>query len=69
MTYRINTETTGLDNDQQVKHMAELLRSKGYAVEFTRDCGLINGMEEDNQFEGGQGQRDWENALIAASNI
>lgn len=71
MTYYINIETTGLDNKEQVERMAEILAERGYDVEATSNYGDINpgaGVEEPRPFEGGQGLRDWEEALVAASN-
>lgn len=41
-TYYINLENTGLDTDEQVQSMAELMRADGHDVEFTRNFGLIN---------------------------
>ena len=68
-TYKINTETTGLNTDKQVAAMAEMLRGMGYSVEATKNLGYINnggGVDEPMPFEGGQGLRDWETALEAA---
>ena len=67
MTYQINIENTGLDTDEQVDSMAELLRDRGYSVEATRTFGAINGGNE-SPFEGGAALADWEECLIAASN-
>lgn len=42
MSYRINTENTGLDTDAKARRMAEILTEQGYNVEFTGDFGHIN---------------------------
>lgn len=64
MTYRINTENTGLATFEEVKMMADQLRIEGYDVEATRDFGMVNGGDTVNPFEGGKGADIWELALM-----
>lgn len=43
MSYKINAEMLGDATNEQAMKMVEMLNELGYDVEFTRDCGLING--------------------------
>lgn len=64
MTYRINTENTGLNTHKNVEKMAAHLRNEGYDVEATRALGMVNGGDTVNPFEGGRGADDWFVALL-----
>ena len=64
MTYRINTENTGLSNHKNVEKMAAHLRNEGYDVEATRDFGVVNGGDAVNPFESGKGADAWLIALM-----
>ncbi len=41
MTYQVNVENTGLRTHEQAEEVARILASKGYDVEFTRNCGRL----------------------------
>lgn len=61
MTYKMNTENTGLDTDDQVKVMVSLMQDDGYDVEYTHDFGLVNPAAECPVTD-----KQWEKYLIAA---
>lgn len=41
-TYYVNEENTGLDSEDRVIVMADLMRADGHDVEFTENYGLVN---------------------------
>lgn len=45
-SYKLNLENTGLDNDDQVRAMADAMIADGHAVEFTRDFGAVQGHDD-----------------------
>jgi hypothetical protein len=46
--YKINCEMLGSDaTDEQARKIVEILQGWGYDVEFTFDCGSVNGEDED----------------------
>ena len=45
MTYYVNTQNTGLENNAQVLILADILQNKGYDVRFTNNWGLVNPSE------------------------
>lgn len=61
MTYLINEENTGLDSQEKVARMADLMRADGHDVEVTRNFGLVNPTEACPCSD-----KKWENYLIAA---
>lgn len=48
MTYYINIENTGLENDDQVRYMADAMQNDGHDVEFTRNFGAVNTMKAED---------------------
>jgi len=49
MTYKINTENSGLDTDQQASRMADLAIERGYDVAFTAESGDVQGYDDNGE--------------------
>ena len=68
MTYKINTQNTGLDTDEQARKMAELMKADGYDVEFTAAHGAVQGYDENGeQITCPVGDQEWDRYLELAS--
>lgn len=68
MTYLINMENTGLNNDEQAQRMADLMRADGHDVEFTHNWGAVQRLDENGDpFTRPVSDDEWNRYLVLAS--
>jgi hypothetical protein len=68
MTYKINTQNTGLETDEQARQMAALMQADGYDVEFTPASGAVQGCDENGEpITCPVGDQDWNRYMELAS--